>query len=389
MMERELAGSSSRGRDKMEQPQAVADRRALRSRYFTVKTLIHVQNPREQVADAEALLDIANTLMTSVKAQNKEGITATDFVSCILRDFGQQSGLISNREGVSCSISWKDIGTEVSNVFQRSPQCCTMIGPMNAEVKQRKAHVHTKRVKPTENDTPEELDNVAVEEEPETVKNVTAMFNILRKNRRARLENLVLNGNSFAQTVENLFALSFLVKDGRAEIKINEEGHHLVCKIPCNCSLSYLTEDLFSFILYLVLLYSFVFGVSAPRNAPAAKAIASGEVAYCHFVFRFDFKDWKLMKESVGDGEQLMPHRRQENISSNSQFDPQCVESEATTAKTPIRKLSRHRGLVLQQRPVGGCGTADSNQSVVEDSPVCDYSEDRTAAIRKGKRKLM
>lgn len=40
-MERELAGSSSRGRDKMEQPQAVADRRALRSRYFTVKTLIH------------------------------------------------------------------------------------------------------------------------------------------------------------------------------------------------------------------------------------------------------------------------------------------------------------------------------------------------------------
>ncbi|PQP92700.1 non-structural maintenance of chromosomes element 4 homolog A-like [Prunus yedoensis var. nudiflora] len=40
-MERELAGSSSRGKDKMEQPQAVADRRALRSRYFTVKTLIH------------------------------------------------------------------------------------------------------------------------------------------------------------------------------------------------------------------------------------------------------------------------------------------------------------------------------------------------------------
>ncbi|CAB4317218.1 unnamed protein product [Prunus armeniaca] len=382
MMERELAGSSSRGRDKMERPQAVADRRALRSRYFTVKTLIHderdditkvdsnkfnsiinevdslhelVQNPREQVADAEALLDIANTLMTSVKAQNKEGITATDFVSCILRDFGQQSGLRSNREGVSCSISWKDIGTEVSNVFQRSPQCCTMIGPMNAEVKQRKAYVHTKRVKPAENDTPEELDNVAVEEEPETVKNVAAMFNILRKNRRVRLENLVLNGNSFAQTVENLFALSFLVKDGRAEIKINEEGHHLV----------------------------------SPRNAPAAKAITSGEVAYCHFVFRFDFKDWKLMKESVGDGEQLMPHRRQENISSNSQFDPQCAESEATTAKTPIRKLSRNRGLVLQQRPVGGCGTADSNQSVVEDSPVCDYSEDRAAAIRKGKRKLM
>ncbi|GAV63950.1 Nse4 domain-containing protein [Cephalotus follicularis] len=349
--------------------QLASDRRVLRSRYLAVKTTIigerddiarcdsdkfesifdevetlhqQVQKPREQVADAEALLDITMTLVTSVKAQNNEGITLSDFVTCVLRDFGQNGGpsTSASTDGGRNMVAWKDIGIAVSHAFRSCPGCCTMIGPMNLEVKERKAVVQRKRVKPTNSVRPEELNDTATEEKTDTDKNMATMFNILRKNRRVRLEKLVLNRNSFAQTVENLFALSFLVKDGRVEIKVDDQGCHLV----------------------------------SPRNAPPANSVVSGEVAYRHFVFRFDFKDWKLMTHSVGIGEELMPDRKEVDLSDSEQV-PVFGESEGTAPTTPIRKLSRNRGLVLQE------------QTVVQDSPESENIETRGAAVRRGKKR--
>ncbi|KAI8558923.1 hypothetical protein RHMOL_Rhmol04G0133700 [Rhododendron molle] len=249
-------------------PKPTTDRRALRSRYLAVKSLIcderddlskvdsdkfsaiineveslHqlVQKPREQVADAEALLDITNTLMTFVKAHSNEGITPSDFVNCLLRNFGQQGHPSSRSDHGRNSIAWKDIGRAVSHVIRTVPGCCTMLGPMNTEPKQQKAVVRRKRVRPTESARqPEQLDDAVTEEKTDTDKNMATMFAMLRKNRRARLENVVLNRKSFAQTIENVFALSFLVKDGRVEITVNEKGWHII----------------------------------SPRNAPAANEVA-------------------------------------------------------------------------------------------------------------------
>ena len=85
--------------------------------------IFSVQKPREQVADAEALLDITNTLMTSVKAHGASGVTPSDFVSCLLREFGQQGSSI---DGSISSTFWKDVGLAVSHVFRKAPGCRTM-----------------------------------------------------------------------------------------------------------------------------------------------------------------------------------------------------------------------------------------------------------------------
>jgi cytochrome c-type biogenesis protein CcmH/NrfF len=143
-----MAEGSSGGGGRQQQ-QGVAERRLLRSRYLAVKNLISdekddmaragsdtfaaiitqvdclhelVQRPREQIADAETLLDIANTLVTSVRSQSSEGITPSDFVTAMLKKFGQSGGLDSE----AASLRWGDVGLSVSHVFRAAPGCCTM-----------------------------------------------------------------------------------------------------------------------------------------------------------------------------------------------------------------------------------------------------------------------
>lgn len=329
--------------------QGTVERRMLRSRYHAVKSIISderdemsradsdrftaiiqqvdclhelVQRPREQIADAEALLGITNTLVTSVRSHSSEGISPSDFITALLKKFGQQG----NHDDESVSLQWGDLGLSVSHIFRPVPGCCTMLGPMNTEVKQRKVvAVGRKRTaRPTENTCPEELAESSEEVKTDTDRNVLVMFDILRRKKSAKLENLVLNRLSFAQTVENVFALSFLVKDGRVEITVDDSGH-----------------------------------IVRPRNAPAASAIASGEVSYSHFVFRFDFKDWKLMKEVVTEGEELLPHRTSQSNLCNEENDQPNLEARAQI--TPIRKLTRNRGLVLQDHVVEE--TPEENQA--------------------------
>lgn len=84
------------------------------------------------------------------------------------------------------------------------------------------------------------------------------------------------------------------------------------------------------------------------------------------------------MLDSVAVGEELMPHRVDMDKTNDGERNSEFQGAEEALPSTPIRKLSRNRGLVMQE------------QNVVADSPESDGTEAaRAAAIRKGKRKLM
>lgn len=93
-----------------------------------------MQRPREQIADAETLLDITTTLVNSVSSQTSGGIMPSDFVTELLKKFGQQArldsehfarlmlGFISCQHFLQCLLGKNLCG----------------LGPMDTEVKQRK-----------------------------------------------------------------------------------------------------------------------------------------------------------------------------------------------------------------------------------------------------------
>lgn len=64
------------------------------------------------------------------------------------------------------------------------------------------------------------------------VKEISEVLNSMDPRRKGvNLFRLFINPDSFAQSVENLFYTSFLVKEGRVGIDVKEDGEIMICKL--------------------------------------------------------------------------------------------------------------------------------------------------------------
>lgn len=91
-----------------------------------------VKRPREQVADAEALLGLTNTVVESLKSRANSSISPSIFISWLLQVYSLRKGLSKNAmehfiTGKSLkAVNWEKIGADASLVFMEGQGCKTM-----------------------------------------------------------------------------------------------------------------------------------------------------------------------------------------------------------------------------------------------------------------------
>ncbi|KAJ3107571.1 Nitrogen permease regulator 2 [Phlyctochytrium planicorne] len=118
-------------------------------------------------------------------------------------------------------LDWNALKTAVAESLKRAP-----FGPLETEPKARKERKEIQRLKKDKSllTKPTELKANDIEKQ---VNETATMYKFIAKKLQQTGEinffEFVINPDSFSQSVENLFYVAFLVKDGKASIIINEE----------------------------------------------------------------------------------------------------------------------------------------------------------------------
>ncbi|ORX76836.1 hypothetical protein BCR32DRAFT_271035 [Anaeromyces robustus] len=194
-----------------------------------------VNRTQEATLDSQFLLksaELGAKQAESIKLAG-ENFDIEDWINKLLTTMGGRQDIDikqENGETVNLkSLHWEAIGIKAEPFFDVVPKINNMIGPLSTEQKERKTIIrHARENKNSVNlKKPQELRKEDIkEQENETTKNVVQICEILYKVGRIGLFEFIINPESFSQTIENIFYLSFLIHDGKA--LLDEEDGELI-----------------------------------------------------------------------------------------------------------------------------------------------------------------
>eukprot|EP00055_Hartaetosiga_balthica_P010836 m.47503 g.47503 ORF g.47503 m.47503 type:complete len:272 (-) comp7335_c1_seq1:33-848(-) len=183
----------------------------------------NVHQPREAVMDGQLVLSLASighSKMTTLKSTFQE--------------FNEESfkrHLKNFRTRRNQKVDWALIGRKAMAFDEPLPQFSTMFGPLDLDLtrkprqqvtQQKKKWDANKAVAPVTSKDSVKDDK---DEAAERIREVSDCLNeALEEVDTVNFFKFVVNPKSFGQTVENIFHLSFMVRDGDVSVALDENG---------------------------------------------------------------------------------------------------------------------------------------------------------------------
>ncbi|KAM4703303.1 non-structural maintenance of chromosomes element 4 homolog A [Rhinophrynus dorsalis] len=128
--------------------------------------------------------------------------------------------------------SWQKLGTEAEKHFRRTPTFHYMLGSFKTEPpvirqrierQKRSSKIEEKRAMPAQLKRMEESHQEATEKEVERILGFLQTYFKEDPDTPISFFDFVIDPNSFARTVENIFHVSFIIRDGFARIKLDQD----------------------------------------------------------------------------------------------------------------------------------------------------------------------
>ncbi|TFL04824.1 Nse4 C-terminal-domain-containing protein [Pterulicium gracile] len=206
-----------------------------------------VKGPQEATLDSAVLLHAS--AISSEKARSMKSSSGAfdvdDFISRLINFMGGNKSMDSElpdesdaSEDGGMPLDWERLGRKALAKSRRVPTMDFMLGPLSIEVKKRAITKRARQEKNTgEASKPQEIrEEDIARSENETSNNVRSLEKILEEmdDERVNLFRFVVNPNNFAQSVENIFYLSFLIRDGKVALELSDSGEPelFLCEPP-------------------------------------------------------------------------------------------------------------------------------------------------------------
>jgi hypothetical protein len=254
-----------------------------------------ISKPQEEAVASEIFAVAANAGHQVLKklAQGGKSCNPADYVRGLKSHYVDDTDAQAAGAQDPYAFNWIALGNSIPGWFRPVPCSFHMLGPMDAVAKTKRAVAQRKKKEAiAEAVRPDDVD-LGDGDAHQTDLTVNALFKVLLENEGCLMTDLTLNHHSFAQTVENLFALSVLVKERRVKVNDSLEGVRVFKAVrPVKKKKTDRGE------------------VDGGGDEAAVGASAEKEDAErFQFVMTFNEEIWNEWKQVVESASTLMPHR--------------------------------------------------------------------------------